>query len=108
MEPGARVEILAQIYKKTFGSDVRYPDECSAVKGKNEQANAKVDFLMQELRETLTVSDADLTQLATKRAQALQAALLMDSQIAPERLFLANSGKVKAEGGKVRLELSLQ
>ena len=108
LEPGARVEILAQIYKKAFGSDVRYPDEFSAVKGKNEQANAKVDFLMQELRATLTVSDADLTQLATKRAQALQAALLMDSQIAPERLFLANSGKVKAEGGKVRLELSLQ
>ena len=50
----------------------------------------------------------DLTNLGQQRAQNLQQLLLKDSQIDPERVFLVANDKAKAEGDKVRLELSLK
>jgi hypothetical protein len=56
----------------------------------------------------MSVSAADLTTLGLTRAQNLQRELLKDAQIDPERVFLVANDKAKAEGDKVRLELSLR
>jgi hypothetical protein len=68
----------------------------------------KIDFLSGELHSHVTVSPTDLTNLGQQRAQNLQQLLLKDSQIDPERVFLVANDKAKAEGDKVRLELSLK
>jgi hypothetical protein len=71
-------------------------------------AAAKIEFLSGALRSHISVSAADLTNLGEQRAQNLQQLLLKDAQIDPARVFLVANDKAKAEGDKVRLELSLR
>ena len=67
-----------------------------------------MDFLSQELHRHIVIADGDLTTLGQQRAQAVQRALLTDTQVDPERVFLAVSDKAKNETGMVRLELTLK
>jgi hypothetical protein len=64
--------------------------------------------LEQELRATLTVTDADLEQLAQARADAVQRALLAAGELPPARVFIVRDGKVSAHEGKVQLQLVLK
>jgi uncharacterized protein involved in outer membrane biogenesis len=54
------------------------------------------------------ITDAELQALARERAAAVQRALLTDTGLAPERVFVTESGKVSAQGGSVRFELGLK
>jgi hypothetical protein len=108
LDPSNQVDLLAAVYQKNLSAEPKYPDEITAIKTKPEAAAAKVDFLTKEIKSHLTVSEADLTALAQLRATNVQQALLKDTQIAPDRVFLADNDKAKAEGGKVRLELSIR
>ena len=108
LEPGTRLDILSQLYQKDFGSDPKYPDSVSSIKAKPDLTSAKIDFLSGELHSHISVSPTDLSNLGQLRAQNLQQVLLKDSQIDPERVFLVANDKAKAEGDKVRLELSLK
>ena len=107
-EPAARLELLAPLYAKIVGGNPKYPDSIANLKVKPEIAAAKADFLTHELREHIVVGDAELTELGKQRAAAVQQAMLTDTQIDPERVFLVGSDKAKNENGKVRLELSLK
>jgi hypothetical protein len=60
------------------------------------------------LHQRITVGDADLTALGQQRAMNLQQALLTDTQIDPDRVFLVANDKAKGQDGRVRLELSLR
>ena len=51
---------------------------------------------------------ADLDALAQSRAEAIQKALLTDTGLEPQRVFLTRNGKVAAADGKVRVELSVR
>jgi hypothetical protein len=108
LDPATRLEILAQLYQKNLGSEPKYPDSVSAIKAKPELTAAKIDFLNSGLRAHINVGATDLTNLGQQRAMNLQQVLLKDTQIDPERVFLVANDKAKAEGDKVRLELSLR
>jgi hypothetical protein len=108
LDPATRLDILTQLYQKDFGADPKYPDTVTSIKAKPDLLAAKIDYLSGELHSHVTVSATDLTNLGQQRAQNLQQILLKDSQIDPERVFLVANDKAKAEGDKVRLELSLK
>ena len=108
LDPATRLEILTQLYQKNLGSEPKYPDSVSAIKAKPDLTAAKIDFLNSGLRGHISVGATDLTNLGQQRAMNLQQVLLKDTQINPERVFLVANDKAKAEGDKVRLELSLR
>jgi Domain of Unknown Function (DUF748) len=107
-EPALKLEILTQLYAKNVGGEPKYPEAITSLKTKPELAAAQVDFLSQELHRHIAIADGDLTTLGQQRAQAVQRALLTDTQIDSERVFLAVSDKAKSEAGMVRLELTLK
>ena len=107
-EPAVKLEVLTQLYVKNIGAEPKYPETITNLKTKPELAAAQADFLSQELHRHIAIADGDLTALGQQRAQAVQRALLTDTQIDPERVFLAVSDKAKNEAGLVRLELTLK
>src|SRR5882724_246167 len=106
LDPSAKVELLTQLYAKDVGGEPKFPQEVTNVKTKPDLAAAKADFLRQALREHIAVTEGDLTALGQQRAVAVQQALLTDTQVEPERVFLVVSDKGKNQDGRVRLELS--
>jgi hypothetical protein len=108
MDPAAKVELLTKVYAKTLGGEPKYPDQVTSIKAKPDLAAAKVDFLSKALHEHIAVAAADLAALGQQRAIAIQLALLTDTQLDPDRVFLVVSDKAKNQDGKVRLELSLK
>jgi Domain of Unknown Function (DUF748) len=108
LDPAVRLDVLSQLYQKNLGAEPKYPDSVTAVKAKPDQTAAKIDYLTVELLGHISVGETELTALGQQRASNLQQVLLNDKQIDPERVFLVANDKAKAEGGKVRLELSLK
>jgi hypothetical protein len=108
MDPTAKVALLTKVYAKALGGEPKYPEEITGIKAKPDLTAAKVDFLSKALHEHIAVAAADLTALGQQRAVAIQQALLTDSQVGAERVFLVVSDKAKNQDGKVRLELSLK
>jgi hypothetical protein len=108
LDPAVRLDILSQLYHKNLGAEPKYPDAVTATQAKPDLAAAKIDYLTGELRRHITVDEAELTALGQQRAMNLQRLLLKDTQIDSDRVFVEANDKAKAEGGKVRLELSLR
>jgi hypothetical protein len=108
LDPAAKVEILTQLYRKNFGTEPKFPESVTSLKSKPELASAQENFLGQALHQQIAVSEAEFTALGQQRAAAAQQALLTDTQLDPERVFLALNDKTKNENGMVRLELSLK
>ena len=106
--PGAKLDLLTQLYEKNLGSAPKYPDSVTGIKTKPETIAAKSDFLSGELRSHIAVGDAELKALGQQRAMVVQQALLTDTQIDPTRVFLVANDKAKGQDGKVRLELTLK
>jgi hypothetical protein len=108
LDPATRLDLLQELYQKGVGADAKYPDSVSAIKSKPDQLAAKNDFLTQALRARISVGEAELTALGQQRASAVQQALLKDTGIDPERVFLVANDKAKADKGRVRVELSVR
>jgi hypothetical protein len=108
LDPAPQLEMLTQLYAKNFGAEPKFPESIAAIKTKPEIIAAKIAFLSGELRQRITVSEAELTALGQQRAMNLQEALLTGTQIEPGRVFLVANDKAKNEDGRVRLELSLR
>jgi hypothetical protein len=110
MEPGAKVALLTKVYAKDMGGEPKFPEDVTSIKAKPDLAAARVDFLSKALHEHIgaAIAAADLTALGQQRAVAIQQALLTDTQVGPDRVFLVVSDKAKNQDGKVRLELSLK
>jgi uncharacterized protein involved in outer membrane biogenesis len=100
-----RLTALTQLYQQQFGNAPVFPPgppEADAVV-------PHVAFLEKELRPRFNPTSDQRTQLARSRADVVQAAVLANTEIAPERLFLTerSSGKT-AVPGTVRMEFSLE
>jgi hypothetical protein len=108
LDPAAKVDVLVPLYIKVVGAEPSYPDAITAIKTKPELAAAKAEFLGKALQEHIVIGAADLTALGQKRAAAIQQALLGDSSIDPERVFLVANDKARSQDGRVRLEMSLK
>jgi hypothetical protein len=96
------------LYTRDLGGEPKYPEAVTAVKPKPDLASAKIDFLTTAIREHLAVGADELTALGQQRALALQQALLTDTQVEPDRVFLVANDKATGKDGVVRLELSLK
>ena len=99
---------MTKVYVKVLGGEPKYPEEVTSIKAKPDLAAAKVDFLSKALHEHIAIAAADLTSLGQQRAVAIQQALLTDTQVGADRVFLVVNDKAKSQDGKVRLELSLK
>jgi hypothetical protein len=108
LDAAAKLDVLTRLYQHDLGGEPKYPDSVASVKQKPEQISAKIDFLTGALREHVTVPDDRFKALGEQRAQALQQALLTDTQIDPARVFLVANDKAVAKDGAVRFELSLR
>jgi hypothetical protein len=108
LDSTAKVQLLTRLYEKELGGEPTFPDTVTGIKTKPERAAAEADFLSQALHKHIVISDADLEGLGQRRAMAVQQALLTDTQVDPERVFLVVNDKAKNENGRVRLELSLR
>jgi hypothetical protein len=108
LDPPTQLEVLMRMYRQDPGGEPQYPDSVTSTKEKTELISAKIDFLNATLRERVTVADDRFRTLGEQRAQALQQALLTDTQIDPSRVFLVASDKATAKDGAVRLEMSLR
>jgi hypothetical protein len=107
LDPATQVALLRGLYVAAAGGEPKYPDAIAAIKVKAEADAARRDYLRGELLSRTGISTDDLTKLGQQRAQALQAALLSDTGLDPERVFLVESDRAKLEGERVRLEMSL-
>ncbi|HEX7375301.1 MAG TPA: hypothetical protein VF277_10005, partial [Steroidobacteraceae bacterium] len=84
------------------------PEGMSRKDAKTAEETAAIAFLAQEARARLVPGALDLEQLGQDRAQAMQRALLTDTGLTPERVYLVKDGKVTPQDGKVRYELGME
>ena len=84
------------------------PDGTSRNDAKALREAAAVEYLENAVRESVTVPEAVLDQLAEERAVAVERALLTDTGLEPTRVFKVREGKLSANEGKVRFELGLK
>jgi hypothetical protein len=108
LDPGVKLEVLTKLYSREIGSSPKYPDTLNADKQKSELIAAKIEFLAGALRAHWTAGPDELKALGEQRSHALQQALLTDTGIEPERVFLVANDKASEKDGAVRLELSLR
>jgi hypothetical protein len=106
------VAALARIYQQALGTAPVYPPELADKAGAPADSAAlaaRSDWLEAALLKQLAPSAADLAALGKARAEAVQAVVLNDTGIAPERVFLTQRApEGVAPEGAVRLELKLQ
>jgi hypothetical protein len=101
-----RLSALTQLYQQQLGNAPVFPP---AGLPEGDAVASHVAFLEKELRLRFNPTSDQRTQLARSRADVVQAAVLANTEIAPERLFLTErrSGKT-AVPGTVRMEFSLE
>jgi len=106
------VAALARIYQQALGAAPVYPPEVAGKAGAPADAAtvaARSAWLEAALLKQFAPSDADLAALGKARAEAVQAAVLNNTGIVPERVFLTQRApEGTSPDGAVRLELKLQ
>ncbi len=102
-----RIAQLEKIYKEIAQSAPVYPPETRTEKGPD--LGAQRQFLESALLDRFEPDDAALTALARERARSVQDALLANTELSPERVFItAERTEGKAEAGTVRMEMKLE
>lgn len=115
LEPERQLEVLTALYSRLAGAPPVLPEpaatadeELSRRERKAQELQASIEWLNTETRARATPLPTDLDQLAQARAEAIQKALLTDTGLEPQRVFPTRNGKVAANEGKVRLELTVR
>lgn len=103
---------LARIYQQQLGAAPAYPPEMAGKPGAAADAAvlaARSQWLETALLAQFSPVPADLVALGKARADAVQTAVLNNTGIAPERVFLTQRApEAKGSDGTVRLDLKLQ
>ncbi|HEY5019508.1 MAG TPA: hypothetical protein VII17_00680, partial [Steroidobacteraceae bacterium] len=101
----ARLAKLAALYRARFHADLQYPPETASAADPDTDRAAWLDQqLLPQFAPTREQRDA----LAQARAQAVQAAVLANAELKPERVFLTNQISGGGPDGSVRMELKLE
>ena len=114
LPPDQQDKVLTMLYTQLSGAEPVVPepgkpaDDVSRKEAKAQAEQARLAWLEQECRARATAEPHDLEQLGQQRGTAVQKALLTDTGLPPERLFLARDGKVSANGQRVRFELAVK
>jgi hypothetical protein len=101
-----RLTALTQLYQQQLGNAPVFPSAGSA---EADAVGPHLAFLEKELRPRFNPTTDQRIQLARSRADVVQAAVLANTEITPERVFLTErqSGKTTVPG-TVRMEFSLE
>lgn len=109
-DEAAQRKALAQleaIYKSETQAAPTYPAETKTEDGID--WNARIEWIRAQLLEALQPDAAALESLARQRAQAVQAAILANTEVAPDRVFITNERQASlAADGVVRMEMKLE
>ena len=114
LPPDRREAVLTALYTQLSGAEPAFPEaperaeDMSRKEAKAQAEQERITWLEQECRKRATAESADLEKLGQQRGAAVQAALLMETGLQPERVFLATEGKVTANDKLVRLELAVK
>jgi hypothetical protein len=93
------------LYRSRFKAEPAYPPE--ATNGADADAS-RIAWLEQQLLPQFAPSGAQREALGLARAQAVQQAVLANSELKPERVFLVNQQSGGGPEGSVRMELKLE
>jgi uncharacterized protein involved in outer membrane biogenesis len=108
LPPAARLALLTQKCRTDLGAVPPFTDGNTDRSPPAGIIEGRIEVLSAALKAKIAIDAAALQNLGQQRALALQAALLADAQLDPERVFLAVSDTGRPQNGLVRLELSLQ
>jgi outer membrane protein OmpA-like peptidoglycan-associated protein len=114
LDADKRIEALTAVVQQLSGAAPQVPPPPTPPEGaprKDARAladSATLEFLEKDARSRLAPSATELDALGQQRAEVVQRALLADTGLAPDRVFLVKNGKVAAQDGKVRLELAME
>ena len=102
-----RLTQLEALYKTSTKAAPEYPPETQVEK--TIDWNARTEWIEARLLEGMQPDQPTLDALARQRAQAVQSAVLANTAVAPERLFITTERAPSlASDGKVRMELKLE
>jgi hypothetical protein len=102
-----RIALLEKVYKEVVQSAPAYPAEAKTEAGVD--FDARLKFLESSLLERMRPDDAALSALAQQRARAVQDALLANTELSPERVFIiAERSEGKSQANLVRMEMKLE
>jgi hypothetical protein len=104
-EAADRLAKLVARYRSQFKADPAYPPE--ATSGADADAS-RIAWLEQQLLPQFAPSGAQREALGLARAQAVQQAVLANTELKPERVFLVNQQSGGGPEGSVRMELKLE
>ncbi|HVN42904.1 MAG TPA: DUF748 domain-containing protein, partial [Steroidobacteraceae bacterium] len=114
LDPDKRIEVLSALLQNLTGAPPAIapppaaPEGTSRKDAKAMAAAATLEALKKEARAHLAPEPLDFDQLAQARADAIQHALLDDTGLDPQRVFVTKSSAVTAKDGQVRLELGME
>jgi hypothetical protein len=114
LEPERQIDVLERLLEQLTGARPETPEPPPAPEGTpRKEARAARDaaaiaYLEEQAKARLAPSPADVERLADARAQAIERALLAETGLDPQRVFLVRSDKVAAQDGRVRLELGME
>ena len=100
-----RTQALAGLYAATFGTPPVYPPPGPA---DSDPDAAHAAWLQQQLLPKFAATQEQREALERSRAEAVQAAILANPGVAPERSFLTERASGAGLPGTVRMELKLQ
>lgn len=102
-----RLRALEGLHGELLGDKPGYPPEVEA--DRDARPRNRIAYLEQVLKAKLAPDAAVLERLAGERARSVQAALLANPDLLPERLFLTSRrASLLSAAGAVRMELSLR
>jgi hypothetical protein len=102
-----RLAQLEVLYKQSAKVAPDYPAETKTENGID--WNARTEWLEARLLESLQPDQPALDALARQRAQAVQAAILANTAVAPERVFITTDrSPALTKEGEVRMEMKLE
>jgi hypothetical protein len=97
---------LERLYASIAGSALDYPQD---LQGKDADPDAQQRFIEEALLQRFKPDDAALSSLARERARTVQDALLANSELNPERVFITSErNEGKPAGEQVRMEMKLE
>ncbi len=114
VDPATQFKLLLAQYREELGAKAPLPPATQALTTAKKSKDAEPDYasanteLTTALLERIKIDDAQLQNLGTQRAHAVQDALLHGTNIDPTRIFLINGTVQPPPGATVRLELALK
>ncbi len=109
-----KIAVLTELVQHVAGAPPEIPEQGERAEGMSRKEAraayeaATIEYLTTEARSRIKLTDGDIDQLGQRRAEAVQKALLADTGLDPQRVFLVRDGKVTPQDGKVRFELAMQ